>query len=381
MPERWDIFCKVVDNYGDAGVCWRLARELCSEHAIAVTLWLDDLATLARFVPGVDASLDEQSIDAIRVRRWAGAIDIAACADVVVEAFGCSLPDDYVAAMAQRPIAPRWFVLEYLSAETWIDDAHGLPSPHPRLPLVRRYWFPGFTARSGGLLRERGLVEARTAFTRDDAAPRALWSSLGLPAPASGEIRVSLFCYPNGALPALLDAWTASPVPVGCVVPEGVAADALAQWSGAAVSRGMRCTRGALEVYVIPFVPQDRYDRLLWACDVNFVRGEDSFVRAQWAARPLVWHAYPQAEGAHRRKLEAFVDRYAADLDPGAAGALRLLLRAWNDDAEAAGIADAWSACAATLPALARHAEAWAGSLARLPELAAGLVKASNLTV
>ena len=25
---HWDMFCRVIDNYGDIGVCWRLAADL-----------------------------------------------------------------------------------------------------------------------------------------------------------------------------------------------------------------------------------------------------------------------------------------------------------------------------------------------------------------
>ena len=78
---------------------------------------------------------------------------------------------------------------------------------------------------------------------------------------------------------------------------------------------GAARTRGALTVRVLPFVPQDDYDRLLWACDVNFVRGEDSFVRAQWAGQPFLWHIYLQDENLHHVKLRAFLQRYAADAD------------------------------------------------------------------
>ena len=77
--------------------------------------------------------------------------------------------------------------------------------------------------------------------------------------------------------------------------------------------------RGNLLIHVLPFVAQDDYDRLLWCCDLNAVRGEDSFVRAQWAGRPLLWHIYPQEEGAHWDKLEAFLAIYNADLMPEAA--------------------------------------------------------------
>ncbi len=273
-------------------------------------------------------------------------------------------PPPYVASMARNAPPPPWFVLEYLSAEPWIDGAHGLPSPHPQLALPRRFWFPGFTPRSGGLPRERGLFEARDTFRRDAVAQQALWSSLRIPPCAAGEWRVSLFCYPNPALPALLDAWADGDVPVTCIVPEGVAAGALDAWTGGNVPHpGRPFARGELTLHAVPFVSQDDYDRLLWLCAVNFVRGEDSFVRAQWAARPFVWHAYPQTEGAHWRKLDAFLDRHAAALDPVSALALRRFWRAWNGSPDARPIGTAWLDFAAVRPHLEVRAEAWADEL------------------
>ena len=99
---RWDIFCRVVDNYGDAGVCWRLARQLAWEHSLEVTLWQDDLAPLARIAPGVDRERDVQQAMGVTIRRWTEPFVARAPADVVVEAFGCGLPESYVAAMVAQ---------------------------------------------------------------------------------------------------------------------------------------------------------------------------------------------------------------------------------------------------------------------------------------
>ena len=152
---RWDIFCRVVDNFGDAGVCWRLARQLAREHGLAVTLWIDDVASLARIVPALDADLDDQPASGVRVRRLTDPLPAGVePADVVIDGFGGGLPDGYVAAMVEARRPPVWVVLEYLSAEPWIDASHALPSPHPQLPLTRWFWFPGFTPKTGGLLRE-----------------------------------------------------------------------------------------------------------------------------------------------------------------------------------------------------------------------------------
>ena len=135
---------------------------------------------------------------------------------------------------------------------------------------------------------------------------------------------------------------------------------------------GDRLRRGSLDLRVLPFTDQDGYDRLLWACDLNFVRGEDSFVRAQWAALPMVWQIYPQAEGAHWPKLRAFLDRYCAGLEPEPAAALRMFTEAWN---RGAGAGAAWPALAACLPALRRHARAWADQLGGMEDLATRLVR------
>ena len=98
--KRWDIFCKVIDNYGDIGVTWRLARQLVAEHGRAVRLWVDDLDSLERLCAGVDASLEAQFAQGVEVRRWDEAAAGAQPADVVLEGFGCELPAAYCASMA-----------------------------------------------------------------------------------------------------------------------------------------------------------------------------------------------------------------------------------------------------------------------------------------
>src|SRR6187455_1589560 len=190
--DRWDIFCRVVDNYGDVGVSWRLARQLAREHGKRVRLWLDDLTVLAKLRPEIDPSRDVQTLESVEVARivepFAGEI-----ADVVVETFGCDPPGAYVHAMAAREAKPRWINLEYLSAEEWVEGSHALPSPHPRLPLTKHYFFPGFTAGTGGLLREGGLLDRRDAFQSDDGAQVAFWRSLTGKAPSQDTLKVSLF--------------------------------------------------------------------------------------------------------------------------------------------------------------------------------------------
>ncbi len=296
---RCDIFCNVIDNYGDIGVCWRLARQLANEHGLAVRLWVDDLASLARLCPEADAAAEQQQCRGVEVRLWRKPFPQVQPAELVIEAFACKLPPAYIEAMAApaAPAAqPAWINLEYLSAEDWVESHHKLPSPHPGLPLTKYFFFPGFTQHTGGLLLERDLLVRRDAFQHDAEQQRAFWQSIGAATPAAGTLKVSLFGYANTAIDGLLDIWSAGTQPVLCLVPEGLLLPRIGRYFGdASPCAGKAYARGMLSVKLLPFVEQERYDLLLWACDVNFVRGEDSFVRAQWAGRPFIWHIYPAA--------------------------------------------------------------------------------------
>ncbi len=371
----WDIFCTVVDNYGDIGVCWRLARQLVAEHGLQVRLWVDDLASFRRICPDIVPGLESQHSHGVEVRWWHEPFPAVEPADVVVEAFACDPPPNYVAAMAARRPKPVWINLEFLSAENWVQGCHGLPSPHPSLPLVKHFFFPGFVAGTGGLLAERGLAEARERFQRSAAEQARFWNAIGLPAPAAGELQVSLFCYPHAGISALLRAWAAAPAPVRCLVPEGTATEALsAFFRGASLAPGAILRSAGLEVRIFPFLDQDQYDRLLWACDFNLVRGEDSFVRGQWAARPLLWQIYPQQEGAHWPKLQAFLGLYCAGLPPGIAAVVTRLWQAWNQG-DVAGIGSAWAGFWEYRLELQAHARRWAEKLAASGNIANNLAR------
>lgn len=368
----WDIFCRVVDNYGDAGVCWRLAQLLRREHGLAVRLWIDKPETLHALQPVLDEQALTQQIDGVLVCDWSRMSPEPGDAAVVIEAFGCGLPEAYVGVMAAQPRPPLWIIFDYLSAEAWVDSHHGLASPHPRLPLQRWYFYPGFTERTGGLPREHDLPARRDAF--DACARNAFWHGLGFAMPSPDALTLSLFAYADAPVAELLAALAEDPAPAVVAVPAGLTMPAVRAFFGDAEPAASAWRRGALEVRVLPFLPQARYDQLLWACDLNFVRGEDSFVRAQWAARPLVWQPYRQDDGAHLRKLEAFLQRYRQGLNSGAADALVSLSNRWNG-VGTGELRASWRALRGCLGELEAHARRWADDLAVLGEMSAKLVE------
>jgi uncharacterized repeat protein (TIGR03837 family) len=337
---RWDIFCKVIDNHGDAGVCWRLSAELAA-RGHAVRLWMDDTSMLPWMAP--------QGAAGVEVVPWCDPVPHHPPGDVVIEAFGCDPPEPFVARMASMPAPPAWLNLEYLSAEPYVERSHGLPSPvmhGPGAGLVKHFFYPGFSARTGGLLREQDLSARRHAFDR------AGW--LRQRGMDPGARVISLFCYEPAALPQLLEQLAADGSRTELLVTAGRAA--------AAVRSHPAPAGDALRLHFLPLLSQREYDHLLWACDLNFVRGEDSVVRGLLAGVPAVWQIYPQHDDAHHAKLHAFLDWLQPPPD------LREFFLAWN------------GVDRTVLPPL--NIEPWRESARRvldraqaLPELAAELVR------
>ncbi len=304
-----DIFCTVIDNFGDIGVCWRLAQQLQDEYGLNVRLWVDDLNSFAKLEPTLNPQLAQQTCQKIEICYWSKThfgTDIVPH-HIVIEGFGCRLPDSILQAMAQQTPPPVWLNLEYLSAESWTLDCHGLGSAHLNLPLKQYFFFPSFDERGGGLLREQHLLQQRDDFLQNPQAQADFWHSLNCTQALSADYRLSLFAYENQAVAALLTALSQQQKICFVAIPEGRVLANVNTWANTILKAGDKLTVGAVTVAVLPFLSPTQYDQLLWACDINMVRGEDSFIRAHWAGKPLLWHIYPQEEQAHLDKLEAWL--------------------------------------------------------------------------
>ncbi|MDR1368130.1 MAG: elongation factor P maturation arginine rhamnosyltransferase EarP [Candidatus Accumulibacter sp.] len=372
----WDIFCTVVDNHGDIGVAWRLARQLAREYGFPVRLWADDLSAFQRICPEISPARSVQCVMNVEIRMWdknsAGTCFPlgAPPANIVIETFGCRAPDSYSRAMASVSPQTIWINLDYLSAEAWVETCHMLPSPHPRLPQAEYFFFPGFTEKTGGLLRERGLEKDARDFLNSPERKAILWKTLGFTVPAQGTQTFFLFAYENTAIPGLLDFLAAGDAPVRCLVPPCESNEKI--FRSIALS-GKTLSRGRLELcFLTAFVPQTEFDALLLISDFLFIRGEDSFVRSQWAERPFVWNIYPQERRAHFSKLDAFLDLYCENLSHEASKAVRAFHQEWNKGFFSPETCADWMAC---LPDLRVHAKNWAEHLKKQDDLCRSLVK------
>lgn len=379
-PFDWDIFCCVVDNFGDIGVTWRLASQLQREGRGKVRLWVDDLASFARICPGLDPALDGQWVDGIYIQHWHECLPADMIpARVVIEAFACELPAPFIERMAGQATPPCWINLEYLSAEAWVEDCHGLASPQRvgSRSLDKYFFFPGFTPKTGGLLCEQGLIAERERWQQDDAGLNAYWASLGLPPKQAHELRVSLFTYESAALQSLVAAWSQGTTPVTLLLPMGRSLNDVLIGAGLAevivtAKAGDRLQAGNLCIKLLPMTDQAGYDRLLWSCDLNLVRGEDSFVRAQWAARPFLWHIYPQDDEAHIAKLDDFLTHYLAALPADTARWLRDLSHALNHGED---VGELWARWPQYATSWQQHARTWSQKLLADGDLVTRLVK------
>jgi uncharacterized repeat protein (TIGR03837 family) len=318
--QRWDIFCKIVDNFGDIGVCWRLSQQLANEHHRQVRLFIDDFYIASKIIPQFDTARQEQTINNVKILAWSS-LNIS-MPDVVVENFSCGLPEPYTQQMLTQKKSAKpiiWINLEYLSAEKWVEDCHALPSTHPTSGLKKTFFYPGFTEKTGGLLREHHLMTTRDAFLNSPAEQAQFWQQFISLSKMRGpvlqnfaeSIKISLFSYPEANIQQFIRQLVATEKTIHIFLPfnsEITALNGLIEKYHLKIGEAKALHR--VRLHLLPFLSQSQYDQLLWACDLNFVRGEDSWIRAIWAGKPFVWQPYIQAENTHLTKLAAFLSTY-----------------------------------------------------------------------
>jgi uncharacterized repeat protein (TIGR03837 family) len=296
------LTCKVIDFFGDIGVAWRIAKQLKFDFNIEVHLLVDDLVTTKRLITSIDLSLQKQTINGINICHCDFSEDSTSLPpppDFVFNLFNIDLPCSYKTLIKRKK--SKYIAIEYLSAEPWVDNFHLKPSIDPQSGLIKTFFYPGFTNQTGGLIREKGLFLRREAF--DQSRRKKLIQSLG------GDpnlYSISLFYYPIQKIEVFLDVIDHINKPAQFFIPQYLF-DLLK----------LKNNYQFIHIIPYPFLNHDDFDNLLWSCDLNFVRGEDSWTRAIWAGKPFIWQPYIQENNIHLIKLKAFLKRYyeACDQD------------------------------------------------------------------
>lgn len=359
------IFCRVIDNFGDAGVTWRLAKRL-RDLGFPTMLVIDSLDTLSKLVPALDPTCLLSIVRDICIVDWdyyekalLNGMDeriAAPLPNLVLETFGCRLPEVVEKAMCDD-LKRLYMNLDYLSAEEWVESSHNIWGLHPSLPIKKLWFFPGFTDKTGGLLIEDDLESRRLAFNKE-----AFFKDMGaLP----NRLTLYFFAYPKNAIDALATAIRAANLSFNLILAPGEASDMLAT-----------ALEYAPNVHLIraPFVSQEDFDQFMWAADAVIIRGEDSFVRAQLAGTPILWAIYPTEDKAHEIKLDAWLSRFESmydESDVAAREAMDVCARHWVTGDLTPAMLQTWLDA---LPAQKEAAIKWQQSILRRGDLARHIV-------
>lgn len=305
-----DIFCEIIDNYGDIGVVYRTAKELQKifpESKIRVFLnRLDEFKKINSQV----IDLPSQNIDGIEYITFDYLRDNAnklLTAQVIIEAFGCQIPEEYIEIAYDN--SELLINLEYLSAEDWIEDFHLQSSPLGRGKLKKVFFMPGFTEKSGGVIADSNYLERiQRVLENKEFYEKKYLSDIE---DRENKIVGTLFSYEKNFTPLLEDLKKLDKDVVILAMGEKTQDSLRKILKNFSIEDFRNSLKyGKIEIKFLNFLNQEEYEELINIVDFNFVRGEDSFIRAVLTGKPYMWHIYCQEEYAHMDKIEGFLDKY-----------------------------------------------------------------------
>lgn len=293
----FDIFCDLIDNYGDAGFCWRLACELVNRFNCSVRFWIKDTDFVLNFTP------DLKKIKKINIFKWGENFPPDNIfSDFVLAGFSCKLPKNVIKKIKEEIKKPVLINIEYLSAESWVEEFHGKQSFNQNHKMKSFFYFPGFSFTTGGLLREKLILE----FKKNINEKKIYFSRKFNYFKTDDIFTVFIFSYDKPWIKLLLNLWINSQNSVRLVVIDKLIIKNISSALDFDFKKPGSYQFKNLEIVFLPFLSHDDFDLLLNISDLNLVRGEDSLVRALWAKKPFLWDIYKQENGSHFKKLFAF---------------------------------------------------------------------------
>ena len=284
-----DIFCQVIDNYGDVGVAYRLAREFKRVYP----------NKKLRFVINQIEELNLiRKSENIEVILYKDISKIENSADLIIESFGCEIPKEYMDKALKK--SKLIINLEYFSAEKWVDDFH-LQESFLGGNLKKYFFIPGLSEKSGGILLDNEFlerkkkVEANKEYYLEKFEIKEKYDLIG-----------SVFSYEKNFDSLIEELKKLDKKVILLILSEKTQKNFIKYFDN-----GNNYDK--IKFVKLPFFTYDKYEELLALCDFNLVRGEDSFVRALLLGKPFLWHIYPQDENTHIKKLESFLEKYCSN--------------------------------------------------------------------
>ena len=284
-----DIFCQVIDNYGDVGVAYRLAREFKRVYP----------NKKLRFVINQIEELNLiRKSENIEVILYKDISKIENSADLIIESFGCEIPKKYMDKALKN--SKLIINLEYFSAEKWVDDFH-LQESFLGGNLKKYFFIPGLSEKSGGILLDNEFLERKKKV---EANKEYYLEKFGIK--EKYDLMGSIFSYEKNFDSLIEELKKLGKKIILLILSEKTQKNFIKYFDN-----GNNYDK--IKFVKLPFFTYDKYEELLALCDFNLVRGEDSFVRALLLGKPFLWHIYPQDENTHIKKLESFLEKYCSN--------------------------------------------------------------------
>ena len=287
--DSMDIFCQVIDNYGDVGVAYRLAREFKRVYP----------NKKLRFVINKTEELNliMKSND-VEVIAYKDISKIEDSADLIIETFACEIPKEYMDKALKN--SKLIINLEYFSAEKWVDDFH-LQESFLGGNLKKYFFIPGLSEKSGGILLDNEFLERKKKV---EANKEYYLEKFGIK--EKYDLIGSVFSYKKNFDSLIEELKKLDKKVILLILSEKTQKNFIKYFDN-----GNNYDK--IKFVKLPFFTYDKYEELLALCDFNLVRGEDSFVRALLLGKPFLWHIYPQDENTHIKKLESFLEKYCSN--------------------------------------------------------------------
>lgn len=309
-----DIFCEIIDNFGDIGVVYRISKELKKIFQnVRIRIVLNRLEEFKAINKKVKDT-DYQEIDGlicVTEKYVKENMESFGVSDVFIEAFGCNVPEEYVKQAKEN--SKLWINLEYLSGEKWIEDFHLCESLIDSKTLKKIFFMPGFSEKSGGVIIDSGFLE-RMKYGKEnrDEVFKKYFKDFDLKDKFIGTV----FSYEKNFENLLETLKNYEKETVLLLMGEKT------QKSFSEILKknltedyGNIVKYGKITMIYSDFFSQEEYEEIISASDFNFTRGEDSFVRGIILGKPFMWHIYLQEEKAHMDKIKAFTERFKESVE------------------------------------------------------------------
>ncbi len=314
------ILCKVVDNYGDIGVCYRLTKAILDYiddfprlKDTRVLLVCNNLSSFSKIYPDINPEKKYSFVKYYKTFFTVFDWNIDQTTEnwrienffennpphVILECFQCGRPD-WLENLLFDKLAPQSQIinLEYLTAEKYAEEFHCLQSLTRSSNVKKVNFMPGFTDKTGGLIQNRVFFQllqkhkSQTLFPRNKTSFKILFftydKNIRFEIQALNKFSEYLKNNNNNKFQNILVRDTSN-------IPS--------------ITKSRARFKKNFSYEIAGFVPQEAFDLNLFSYDFLFIRGEDSLARACLIGIPFIWQAYPQSDNYQLVKVKALLEQ------------------------------------------------------------------------